>query len=115
MTDTEFNMVAKTTGPGIPPSTTAGSTGETVLNETTSFDGASEVFETVNPFSPKLERPRAHISSMTTGKLVNYLECQGANGGFVESMMSGEVTGACLLYTSPSPRDGILSRMPSSA
>ena len=25
------------------------------------------------------------------------------------------ITGACLLYTSPSPRDGLLSRMPSSA
>ena len=25
------------------------------------------------------------------------------------------VTGDCLLYTSPSPRDGLLSRMPSSA
>ena len=25
------------------------------------------------------------------------------------------VCGACLLYTSPSPRDGLLSRMPSSA
>ena len=30
--------------------------------------------------------------------------------GFEEEMM-----GACLLYTSPSPRDGLLSRMPSSA
>ena len=27
----------------------------------------------------------------------------------------GTVTGSCLLYTSPSPRDGLLSRMPSSA
>ena len=26
-----------------------------------------------------------------------------------------EVTNVCLLYTSPSPRDGLLSRMPSSA
>ena len=26
-----------------------------------------------------------------------------------------DVSGACLLYTSPSPRDGLLSRMPSSA
>ena len=26
-----------------------------------------------------------------------------------------ETTGTCLLYTSPSPRDGLLSRMPSSA
>ena len=28
---------------------------------------------------------------------------------------SGHVGLACLLYTSPSPRDGLLSRMPSSA
>ena len=28
---------------------------------------------------------------------------------------SGEVLAICLLYTSPSPRDGLLSRMPSSA
>ena len=26
-----------------------------------------------------------------------------------------ELAGGCLLYTSPSPRDGLLSRMPSSA
>ena len=26
-----------------------------------------------------------------------------------------EMRGSCLLYTSPSPRDGLLSRMPSSA
>ena len=31
------------------------------------------------------------------------------------TMMSGLGVGACLLYTSPSPRDGLLSRMPSSA
>ena len=29
--------------------------------------------------------------------------------------MVGSVSGGCLLYTSPSPRDGLLSRMPSSA
>ena len=28
---------------------------------------------------------------------------------------AGKVAGTCLLYTSPSPRDGLLSRMPSSA
>ena len=32
------------------------------------------------------------------------------------SFPSGQVAGTvCLLYTSPSPRDGLLSRMPSSA
>ena len=32
----------------------------------------------------------------------------------MEILKDGEVIG-CLLYTSPSPRDGLLSRMPSSA
>ena len=37
------------------------------------------------------------------------------NGGEV-SLAEGEALfNACLLYTSPSPRDGLLSRMPSSA
>ena len=30
-------------------------------------------------------------------------------------VLMGEHIGTCLLYTSPSPRDGLLSRMPSSA
>ena len=30
-------------------------------------------------------------------------------------IMRGNMSGICLLYTSPSPRDGLLSRMPSSA
>ena len=48
--DTEFNMVAKTVVPvASHPSTTAGSTGETVLNET-AFD-VSEIFETVVLYS----------------------------------------------------------------
>ena len=34
-------------------------------------------------------------------------------GGFVETRLA-DLT-PCLLYTSPSPRDGLLSRMPSSA
>ena len=33
----------------------------------------------------------------------------------VENSLVGTVIEACLLYTSPSPRDGLLSRMPSSA
>ena len=31
------------------------------------------------------------------------------------SLLDGEILYSCLLYTSPSPRDGLLSRMPSSA
>ena len=32
----------------------------------------------------------------------------------ISDQMMGQI-GGCLLYTSPSPRDGLLSRMPSSA
>ena len=38
----------------------------------------------------------------------------GVNG-LADTVETGAETGACLLYTSPSPRDGLLSRMPSSA
>ena len=65
MTDTEFNMVAKTVVPGAsPPSTTAGSTGDTVLNET-AFD-VSEIFETVNPLGPEARQSPAgrHVRAL---------------------------------------------------
>ena len=32
-----------------------------------------------------------------------------------QPILSEQFSGGCLLYTSPSPRDGLLSRMPSSA
>ena len=35
--------------------------------------------------------------------------------GRIRAIMNGGPDGICLLYTSPSPRDGLLSRMPSSA
>ena len=38
-----------------------------------------------------------------------------APGGVDVELDSGERDRICLLYTSPSPRDGLLSRMPSSA
>ena len=34
---------------------------------------------------------------------------------WVNGIRMGPESAACLLYTSPSPRDGLLSRMPSSA
>ena len=41
----------------------------------------------------------------------------GGLGGLLGSALGGRQgqQGGCLLYTSPSPRDGLLSRMPSSA
>ena len=39
----------------------------------------------------------------------------GSERASKEAMISYDKSVACLLYTSPSPRDGLLSRMPSSA
>ena len=53
---------------------------------------------------------------VTEGKMLKMGEFkEGTVGreGAIEAA-SGEVE-SCLLYTSPSPRDGLLSRMPSSA
>ena len=49
------------------------------------------------------------------------IECsaQGLNTGMICKSLLGKahtvMAEGCLLYTSPSPRDGLLSRMPSSA
>ena len=66
--------------------------------------------------------------SMATAAEVNvvswggaYTESQKLGYGDPYQEMSGvqvnwiDYSGGCLLYTSPSPRDGLLSRMPSSA
>ena len=37
------------------------------------------------------------------------------SSGYLSFMKDLDDWGSCLLYTSPSPRDGLLSRMPSSA
>ena len=42
-------------------------------------------------------------------------ERYGAGANAVEAALCCPIDYDCLLYTSPSPRDGLLSRMPSSA
>ena len=50
-------------------------------------------------------------------ELADDVVSQSLTGGRIEvkANVVGNNTAACLLYTSPSPRDGLLSRMPSSA
>ena len=45
----------------------------------------------------------------------NFIEIMKANGFYEIKMEYTTLNHTCLLYTSPSPRDGLLSRMPSSA
>ena len=47
--------------------------------------------------------------------MVNMVDYLGLNARHVDSTEMGGSSYICLLYTSPSPRDGLLSRMPSSA
>ena len=92
MTSTNISMVAKTVGPGAsPPSTTAGFTGDTVLNET-AFD-VSEIRETVNPVGPEARQARARIGGMSCDELVRILESNGADDSILEGVLSGGVTG----------------------
>ena len=64
----------------------------------------------------------ARKQAVEMGKLNNSItKGQGNVAGFVGELVTAELLNgtqkntSCLLYTSPSPRDGLLSRMPSSA
>ena len=66
------------------------------------------------------KRPNRRDWSFTFRDHVNYLLQEATDGLIGEARITvrlagDEVVDACLLYTSPSPRDGLLSRMPSSA
>ena len=58
------------------------------------------------------EKPENLIGEEKMSDLIFELALFDASKGFV---MKGETARICLLYTSPSPRDTLLSRMPSSA
>ena len=55
---------------------------------------------------------KVHVS-MPASKLKKSIAGVLKDEGYIEDFSTSENN--CLLYTSPSPRDGLLSRMPSSA
>ena len=63
------------------------------------------------PITDTLPKPLIKVGNMSLiDRNINYL----VSSGFHEIIINVSHH-ACLLYTSPSPRDGLLSRMPSSA
>ena len=67
--------------------------------------------KTVDNFRLELEKQWQDIESST--ELETHEELTQESFNFLNSNV--ELLYVCLLYTSPSPRDGLLSRMPSSA
>jgi UDP-N-acetylmuramate--alanine ligase len=66
-------------------------------------------FAKYNPiFADKIKTDRKSIMLIRNDKIIKEI-----NNSLVIGFGAGDIT--CLLYTSPSPRDGLLSRMPSSA
>ena len=61
------------------------------------------------------------FSGATYGPMIGHVAPESAVGGPIGLVKDGDIINmnvddrSCLLYTSPSPRDGLLSRMPSSA
>ena len=92
----------------------------------------SRIERSLFAFRQKDARPQGQpyvfvMEDMSNGRLVGTCAVYSKTGGF-EPMYSYEIKKSihaseeldvrkeiCLLYTSPSPRDGLLSRMPSSA
>ena len=65
-------------------------------------------------YTPEHEWIRIEGDIATIG-VTDYAQDALTDVVWVELPEVGVSVGACLLYTSPSPRDGLLSRMPSSA
>ena len=72
----------------------------------------------VNDFYGDVDDVLYPMNHMETGKRVSKVDILGAIYDYlheINTRNSDMFTWGCLLYTSPSPRDGLLSRMPSSA
>ena len=80
----------------------------------TDFD-LNEIDEPVNLYCQPSDDILPHPAACTiTGITPGQLQTQGLSEADFMTRVHAQLA-ACLLYTSPSPRDGLLSRMPSSA
>ena len=84
-----------------------------IFRETVSRFVQQEITPNVDDWEQREQIPRELFRRMGTLGLLGIeypVKYGGAEAGFWMTVVL-----ACLLYTSPSPRDGLLSRMPSSA
>ena len=74
-----------------------------------------ERLEAVSLWIALANDPERVTSTLRSEALEKLARAAAIRGDFVEVRRLIAQALACLLYTSPSPRDGLLSRMPSSA
>ena len=78
----------------------------------------AEAVEVILDTEPDVVLLDVHLPSGTGGDVITQVTAEGNEAKFLALSVSDaadDVIGVCLLYTSPSPRDATLSRMPSSA
>ena len=115
---------------GDPSGTIAGTTGDPTGTGTSSgtFYDPIEPTSGIDPTDPGAgtgggseddEEDTTYVSGRTTGEVVDPEEAGDLGLTLFDSYewiaSTDDTDYDCLLYTSPSPRDGLLSRMPSSA
>ena len=76
------------------------------------FTNAILVHDELQAFTQKLKKD---VAEFVSHAMKNYDKRLGGTKGNVTLYSFDRRIKICLLYTSPSPRDGLLSRMPSSA
>ena len=90
---------------------------ETNLRDLYGVDEKPEAFDhvAITVAHPETIRSWSH-GEVKNPETINYRTFKPEKGGlFCERIFGPTRDWDCLLYTSPSPRDGLLSRMPSSA
>ena len=69
----------------------------------------------VDGFDYWFTKPKGHTSTFFGDDAIWQGKIYQESGYFTDKITEHALNFICLLYTSPSPRDGLLSRMPSSA
>ena len=91
---------------------TDASNGDPLIGVNIAIDGTTE--GTVTDLDGQYEISTSNANPSLTVSYVGYVtQSQSASSGTLDFALKENT--ACLLYTSPSPRDATLSRMPSSA
>ena len=68
-----------------------------------------------NVYSRKISRARKLATQIGAKAVSNYTNLKPNSDLYLIAVFDDAIASVCLLYTSPSPRDATLSRMPSSA